>query len=323
MGTVYRTAQLKELGIGRRRREELLQQGRLHRVERGVYCTAPAEGDLLLTALAATRPHLVFTGATARQIYDDTTVTVPAQGVVRKPISYLSTQLLQVTQVRALPSRTVRGHRVVPPVAAVRDLLGSRSAEARAFLEKHYAGRNGNATLAADLAGMGRIPTELRALIDTASIASDSKSEQRLARALKARGLTIIQNHQLGFYHWDIAIPAARILIDLDSYRYHAALGNGENEKTFVIDRWKANDGIRRGWTVLHYTGECVYRHLDKVVEQIMATVTWMLNGGGTGDGIPAERLPFEDRSLFRWHSTVRAVAHQEDWSEPPWPEDA
>ncbi|MDO5668383.1 MAG: type IV toxin-antitoxin system AbiEi family antitoxin domain-containing protein [Corynebacterium sp.] len=317
MGTVYRAAQLKELGIGRRRREELLKEGRLHRVEHGVYCTAPAEGDLLLEAVALTRPHLVFAGATARQIYDGKTVITPLKGQVARPHTYQDTPLLTVTQVRSLPHRSVNGHRVVTPLAAIRDLLDTDASAVRTFLEKHYAGREGNTTLAADLQQFPRLPASLRDIIASASIASDSKSEQTLARALKialkGRGVSVIQNHELGFYHWDYAIPEAKILIDLDSFRYHAALPSGENETTFIIDRWKANDGARRGWLVLHYTGECVYRHANKVVEQIVDTVVWRLNGGGPSSDILPARLSFEDTSLFRWHFTLR-VGGTEGW---------
>lgn len=311
MGTVYRAAQLADLGIGRRQRDALVREGRLHRVEHGVYCTERAEGELLLKAVAVTRPHLVFAGATARQIYDGKTITTPLKGQVARPNTYQNTPLLTVTQVRALPHRTVDGHRVVTPLAAIRDLLDTDTSAARAFLEKHYAGREGNATLAADLRQCPRVPVALRDIIAMSSIASDSASERTLARALKRalkdRGVTVIQNHKLGFYHWDYAIPEARIVVDLDSFRYHAALASGDNESTFIIDRWKANDGARRGWLVLHYTGECVYRHADKVIEQIVDTVVWRLNGGGPSSDILPQRLSFEDTSVFRWHFTLRA----------------
>lgn len=315
MGTVYRTAQLEELGIGRRRRQALVTQGQLHRVEHGVYCTAPPEGGLLLRAVAHTRPHLAFSGVTARQIHDGVPTTTPLEAVVQRPHNYRSGPLVTVRQVRTLATRTVNGHRVVPPVGAVGDLLAEDSATARAFLERHYAGREGNATLAADLAAMGPLPPALRTLLASASIASDSKSEQTLARALKARGITLTQNFPLGHYHWDFAIPHAKILIDLDSFRYHAALADGENERTFVIDRWKANDGARRGWLVLHYTGECVYRHLDRVVEQVADTVTWRTGNRRTRSTPPA-LLPCEVAPPWTWHHTLRAAGHAV--TEPP-----
>lgn len=314
MGTVYRAAQLTELGITRHRRDTMLAEGRLHLVEHGVYSTAQPEGTLLLTGLSLTRPHLVYSGPTARAVFDGTPPPSPAHGLVARPHAYRSTPRLTVRQVRTLPFRTVDGHRVVPPAAAVSDLLIDAPGTAREFLEKHYGGRHGNALLAGDLAAMGRTPPALRTVLAGASIASDSKSEQKLARALKARRVTLVQNFRLGHYHWDVALPAAKILIDVDSYRYHGAHGEGDNERTFIIDRWKANDGARRGWLVLHYTGECIYRHLDKVVDQIMDTVAWRLAGGP-----PPQQLPCEVKAPWLWHTTLR---HTND-DEPPWPTSA
>ncbi|MDO5512570.1 DUF559 domain-containing protein [Corynebacterium sp.] len=302
MGTVLSAAQLAELGIGRRQRDAMMREGRLHRVEHGVFCTEPATGEQLLRALAVNRPHLVFSGPTARAIYDGTPVAPPLHGLVQRPHSHRSTELLTVRQVRTLPCRQVNGHRVVVPAAAVHDLLADDPRAARDFLERHYAGREGNGDLAFDLEQLGTIPRALRTALDASSIASDSKSERTLGRALKARGVTLVQNFPLGHYHWDYAIPAAKILIELDSFRFHAATADGANERTFIIDRWKANDGARRGWLVLRYTGECVYRHGDKVVEQIMDTITWRLNGGD-----PPEPLACEVAAPWTWHGTLRS----------------
>lgn len=317
MGTVYRTAQLEELGLGRRRRTTMVEEGRLHRVEHGVYTTAPPEGDLLLRALALTRPQLVYSGITAHQIYAGGSITAPAEGLVQRPASYRSTPLINVGQVRVLPFRTVNGHRVVPPAMVAADLALTDASQARALLEEHYAGRGGHDQLNADLAQQGRVPVELRKLIASSSIGADSNSERTLFRALKKKGVNLIQNYQLGHYHWDAAIPSARILIELDSFRYHAALADGENERTFIIDRWKANDGARRGWLVLHYTGECVYRHLGHVIDQIMDTIEWQKKRRRR-DPLP-ELLSFELQPPWDWHYHLRAHPLGTEMEPPFW----
>ena len=318
MGSVYRTAQLEKLGVTKHRREKLLEEGRLHRIAQGLYSTAPASAETLLCAFRITRPHLVYAGPTARQIHDRQPVGLPLHALVQRPQSYRSTGQLRVKQVRTLPFRRVDGHRVVLPVAAVGDLLDSDPHTARSFLEHHYAGRDGNASLAADLSRLGRVSPALRTLIASASIASDSRSEQKLARALKSEGVEVIQNVLLGHYHWDYVIPAARILIELDSHRYHAALPGGANERTFIVDRWKANDGARRGWLVLRYTGDCVYRHLDKIVAQVVDTIRWRQADGGPDTTFVPELLPFEVQPPWSWHFTLRAG----NLVEPPWTEE-
>ena len=317
MGTVYRSAQLAELGISRHACRGLVKEGRLHPVERGIYCTAPPEGHLLLRALTVTRPHLVYSGPTARQIYDDLPVTTPAHGLVQRPHDYRSTDRLQISQVRVLAGRQVNALPVVSPVQAVAELAATDPTRARAFLEKHYAGRSGPVHLHTDLAALTRTPPALTALLATTSYGADSGSERKLFRALKKKGVILQQNHRLGHYHWDAAIPSARILIELDSHRFHAAAPAGENQRTFIIDRWKANDGARRGWLVLHYTGECVYRHVDLVVEQILDTIRWRTTGRQAPRSIP-EPLPFEVSPPWKWHHDLRAVRVSDTWDEPP-----
>lgn len=322
MGTVYRTAQLEELGITKHHRALLVQAGKLHVVDRGVYCTDTPRGEQLLRALLLTRPHLAYSGRTARELYGGYAVSTPAHAQVARPHNYRTTELLRVTQVRAMTVRTVKGLPVVPPVAAVLDLLGDSDDLVRAsvFLEKQYAGRAGHDNLTADLQTLGRVPAALRKVIATSAVGADSNSERILFRALKMQGVEVIQNHRLGHYHWDAAIPAARILIELDSHRYHAARDDGTNRRTFIVDRWKANDGARRGWLVLRYTGDCVYRHLDKVVQQIMDTVRWRTGADRAHLTrlTPPQQLPFEEQPLWEWHvSLASGRGHSAD-AEPP-----
>lgn len=319
MGTVYRTAQLEELGITKHNRAILVERGVLHVLDRGVYCTEQPSGVELLRILLLNRPHLVYSGQTARELHDDYAISTPLQGVVARPHNYRDTDLLQVSQVRTVPVRRVKGLPVVSPVAAVLHLLGTVEDRvwARKFLEKHYAGRPGHTDLGADLKELGRVPGALRQLIATSSIGADSTSERTLFRALKLKGVELIQNHRLGHYHWDAAIPEAKILIEVDSHRYHAAMADGQNRRTFIVDRWKANDGARRGWLVLRYSGDCVYRHRDEVVEQIMDTIRWRTTTGRAPRATP-DPLPFEEKAPWTWHVNLKSTVGLVGDDEPP-----
>lgn len=314
MGTILRGRDLAALGITRHQRDARLAAGTLHRVERDVYCTEPPTGHLLLAALAEKRPHLVFSGPTARQLHDAAPITSPAHGLVARPAGYRSTRLLTVRQVRNLHHRFLDGLRVVSPLAAAAGLAGTHPSETSDFLERHYAGRGGRALLDTDLADLGRIPSALRDALTAAALFADSETERKLFRQLKKRGVDVEQNYRLGHYYWDGAIIRERVLIEIDSYLHH---GPGSGEQTFTKDRWKANDGARRGWVVLHYTGECIFWHLGEVVQQIIDTLRWRRGLGALPQG--PGLLDFEAAPPWAWH---RAWHPGQGWSasvdDPP-----
>ncbi|WIM73239.1 hypothetical protein QP028_06790 [Corynebacterium suedekumii] len=208
MGTILRGRDLVALGITRHHRDARLTAGTLHRVEPDVYCTEPPTGHLLLAALAEKRPHLVFSGPTARQLHDAAPITTPAHGLVARPGDYRSTALLTVRQVRNLHHRSLDGLRVVSPLAAAAGLADTHPAETSDFLERHYAGRHGRAALDADLADLGRVTSTLRDALAAASLFADSETERTVPPAeetgrgrgaeLPARPLPLGRSHPPG-----------------------------------------------------------------------------------------------------------------------------
>lgn len=300
--TVLDTAELQRRGITRRRIARLVEQGRLHRVERGIYTTSPPEGRLLLTALSARRQLLVFTGLTAFQLYSGQEITVPVAARVPYGRSVTGTPLLHLRQSRVLFHRELHGVRVVSPLAAVADLLTQRGPEDRElirFLELQYSGRHGRPQLEDDLARLGRVPTRLAHLVQRSAVGADSNSERRVFRALKKQGVVVLQNQLIGPYFWDGVIPEAGIAIEIDSYRYHGLGPHGENHQAFVRDRWKANHATRAGYRVLRFTGEYVYHHLKAVIMEIMAAVE--------------QEKPGRESPVWKWHGAWLFPAQMAD----------
>ena len=285
---VFTTARLRQLGVSRHGIDTLLRRGVLHHADKGVYTSGPPEGRLLLAAVSARRPNLTFAGRTAFQLHSGQEITTPVTARVPHGRSTTGSALLTVRQSRVLYYGEIGGVKVVSPVAAVADLLEWNEGELASFLELQYSGREGRPRLERHLALLGRVPRKLQRIIRRASIGADSESERRVFRALKRRGVKVLQNQLIGPYFWDGVIPGAKIAIEIDSYRYHGLGPNGENHQTFVRDRWKANHAVREGYRVLRFTGECVYHHLDAVINEIMAEV---------------ENAPARGTPVWKWHS--------------------
>lgn len=289
-GEVLDTAALKRRGLSPKQVSRLVRQGRLHRVERGIFTTSEPAGILLLRALSHSRDNLVFTGRTAVEIYTGSEITEPVQGLVTTRQSTRSTSRLTLQARRSIRYRTVNGVKVATRLMGVADAEGLTDDALTTFLEAEFAGRQGRAQLEEELSLFRKVPARLRCLIAGASIGADSDAERRVFRELLRRGIHVEQNRQIGGYFFDGVIEEGRVIVEVDGYRFHSA----ENRETFIRDRWKANYATRRGYRVLRYTGSCVRYHLDEVVEQIIAAV----------EGLD-EELPTEAHPVWSWHETM------------------
>ena len=285
--TVLDTAMLRERGLSQRRIETLVHDGRLHRVEQGVFSTSPPEGTVLLSALTHRRPDLVFTGRTALQLRQGREITLPVQAVVPPGRSVNATSKLSLVRRRETRHEEVAGFRVTLRAVAVGDADEVTDAELIAYLEGEFTGHKGKEALAAEVATMLRVPARFHRLVSGAAIGADSEAEREVARALIARGVAIEQNVFIGHYYFDIVLPETGIIVEIDGYQVHSA----ESRESFVQDRWKANLATRRGYRVLRYSGSCVRHHLEPVVEQIVATAQ------GSSAQLVTERLP-----VWKWH---------------------
>lgn len=295
---VLDTASLKAHGVTAHHITRLTAQGRLHRVEPGVYTTSPPTGILLLRALAHRRPHLVYSGRTAFELHSGQEPTPPFSARVPHRVSNQGTAQLNIRQSRVLRAQKLHGLRVVTPLAAVADYLEHDEEELVVFLEQEYRTRFGRQRLERHLDLLPRVPRRLRQVLGQAAVGGDSDAERSVFRALKQRGVTVRQNEDIGGYLFDGVIPAARVIVEIDGYAYHSA----ESRETFVVDRWKANYATRRGYRVLRYSGSCVLHHLDQVVEQILAAV----------EDRPG-CLRTEARPVWKWHNTLLRDGPWED----------
>ena len=293
-GHFFRTADLRARGWSKHRIAKAFAEGRLFKLERGLYSKEPPSGNTYLRAYARAHPELVFTGRTAASVYFDRPVELPieAEAPCGKLVGRGYDNLI-VVKSRSLSSKTFRGVPVATALGAATWLARSSIDEAAAFLADFYSGPRGVALLDQHLGEKNRITGPLREALAIASAGSDSKAEQQLFGALRKAGLRVEQNVVVGKYRFGGQIKGTKILLELDSYNHHSA----ENKSTFVQDRWKANYGAWRGYVVLRYSGGCVYHHLKIVVAQIQAMVD------------ASDEQWFEQEPVWRWHRAVEMWA--------------
>ena len=174
------------------------------------------------------------------------------------------------------------------PVATIPDL--------KALLVRHYSGLRGRDNLAADLRKLGR--TDARAvnkLLADTEIGTSSGMERRLLRALKTEGLDPIANYRVGPYAYDLAFPAQRVLVELDSWHYHS------DAPAFITDRWKANAAARAGYTILRFTDWCLKEHFLTVLTEIRLAV----EAHRTRKRLRAKQI----NPVWRWHTALAAMS--------------
>jgi very-short-patch-repair endonuclease len=259
-------------------------RGELHRVIRGMY-TRETPTDLdRLEAMRIRQRNLTYTGTTAAFIYGLGPMTWPATGRTWRRGSHHGGPHLTLSTGRVRRHRKVRGLSVTTPVETAVDLAeaGHDRQKLKDFLTRSYTGVKGNDILAEDLAVMPpRRRTAASRLLDGVITGTASKLELRAVRAiltaLDGTDVTVLVNAKVCGYRFDVVIPEARVLVEIDSYAYHAVDGERRDSRTFAGDRWKANTAARRGWTVLRYADMCVDAVPELVGEQVADTVRYNL----------------------------------------------
>lgn len=284
-GQILRTAELNARGLSPRDITRLIDAGQLHRVDQGIYCTSRPSGEYLLRALQKSRPHLVFTGRTARQVYEKKRLSVPVHALVPREARRIDSTYLRTTRASARPHRLIDTLRIATPVRAALDMPEGDANWAVWLLEKQYPGRTGRAKLEEDLAAFKRIPGKLRQLVDKAAVGGDSMTERILFRSLREQGIIMEQNRLIGHYLRDGVSERHKLIVEVNGYEYH------HDRQTMIKDYWKANDAYLRGYRHLTYSETCIDRHLPRVVAQIEAVIA----------GQPEERP-----AVWRWHSAWR-----------------
>lgn len=314
---VWSTAQLSARGLTRHGIATKVANGELRRLVRGYYVAGDVSEMQVLQALAAGNDGLVFCGTTAGVIYGACEkMTWPAQGYLPRGGSRSGGALLDV-RMRARPrTRRVEGLAVITPVQTAVELMGDVPAQRLGeMLARAYPGAKGNDVLASDMAALpGSRRTVAAGLLDGVVTGTASNLEARAVTAIReglaAAGpadVTVLVNHKIRGYRFDIVIPEARVLIELDSFAFHGAGGAKASERTFIVDRWKGNMATRWGWALLRYTDRCIGGALAHVVDEVVDTVGYrMLH---TRD----RRLRMEgesrhtDQEVWRWHPWLTA----------------
>lgn len=322
--SVWLTSELMSAGKSKRQIQNAVAEGNLFRVAPGVY-TSEEPGDLLtLQALTHSNPHLVFTGraaAFAYQLGGRAALTWPVSARMPRSRTRDGGILLDITPSQVTHSRTINGVRVASPIETavhcmVRDpedpFLGTEGQHRRrltGFLQQMYAGAKGNDVLAEDLAALPRRHrVHALELLESAITGTASNLELRavtlILNQLGDTDVTVLVNHKMRGYRFDIVFKEAKVLVEIDSYAFHAAGGEKAGEAIFISDRWKGNAAARWGWTLLRYTDRCVQYVPRQLAEEVVDTVRlrmrfrrWLK--------IPLRTLESDDL-VWRWHPLLR-----------------
>ncbi|MDQ4119241.1 MAG: DUF559 domain-containing protein [Actinomycetota bacterium] len=112
--------------------------------------------------------------------------------------------------------------------------------------------------------GMARAGRYLVAAADRA----DSAIERTLVRLLRRGGIDgFVVGEPFGNGAIDVAFPAARVAIEIDSWAWHT------DPERFQADRRKGNDLVAAGWTVLRFTWHDIAERPDATLARIRAAL--------------------------------------------------
>lgn len=73
--------------------------------------------------------------------------------------------------------------------------------------------------------------------------------------------------YNIGPYRVDVALPAVKIVIELDGHEYH----NSKEQRT--ADNKRQRELIRRGWLVIRFTGSEVYNSPLRCVNEVVRII--------------------------------------------------
>lgn len=301
-GDIVTIAELRARGWKNHHVSAAVSAGKIHRVFRGLYVTAPPEGELLLRAVITAYPHAIFAGDTAAQLYLDREVTTPVHLVVGASDTLPPTGTLVVARRSRRRGATQAGGFPVVDVLDAAEHAGINLG--LTLLERHYRGKDGEAALERDLAERASISAALRKVLGVASVGADSELERTLFRRLRARGHKVHQNYVVAGYRFD-GLVAGHILIEVDCYTHHSANvlpGRHETWDTFIRDRWKANIAQRLGYLVLRYSDADIEFHPETVLAQIEDTIARCPSR--RKDAVP-DLLDQEREMVWKWHGGI------------------
>lgn len=311
-GDIYTTDGLRTAGWTWRRIEQAVSEGKLHRVVRGVYTSAPPRGMLLLRAVLVAFPDAIFCHSTAAELILERDITAPIHVLRSRKAGQVRSDLV-VTHILADPRGVTTGRfPTVTAAHAAAQLIDDNTADhrhlARRLLERAYKGKNGEHRLDRDLNQLPKRSRAFKELLATSSIGADSELERTLFRRLRQSGYKVQQNYVIAGYRFD-GLVGTHIIVEVDSYQYHSAMvaaGFNETQSTFMLDRWKANIAQRLGYIVLRYTDMDIDYHLESVEAQIEDTIKNCRSRRAFG---VKELLRIELEKMWTWHHALKEEA--------------
>ncbi|MHA6619756.1 type IV toxin-antitoxin system AbiEi family antitoxin domain-containing protein [Pseudonocardia sp. DLS-67] len=278
---VVTLAQAVAAGMSAATVQRRVREGRWTRLHPGVYLVGGhrltseariraawlwAAPDAIVTGPAAACWHHMLDQAPA--IID---LTVPACTKPRpRPGIRLRRRDLYGSDVTEPTEARARGIRVAaPPFAALEtavDLPDGSTFLDRA-LQKHV---RFPAVYRSFCRNMGRTGSSTAGrLLVAAADRADSAAERLLVRLLREAGIDgWVLGHRLGPYLIDLAFPAQRVAIEVDSWAWHV------DPDRFRNDRRKGNYITRRGWDLLRFTWHGLHEQPAESVSEIRQTLT-------------------------------------------------
>lgn len=253
----WTTAELREQGMSKEAIRRELRERRLFRVHRGIY-TDEWTPLAVARALAHGLSRIHFTGKTAREIHLGRKLTFPLEAEGPRT---LRGKKFRVTHSRLSATTKVNGLPVVQALWSARRIASSCSD----LLEHYYRGKEGPSRLEKDQKRMRRVPRRLKETIRNTPIGTDSRSERKLSRSLRAQGIFPEHNVLIAGYRFDFLI--GKLIIEVDGWEYH------KHSEIFQADRSKQNAAIAHGYTVLRFTADDIHYHLDEAIALIRATL--------------------------------------------------
>ena len=255
-----------------------VRQGRLQRLCRGVYFVGPGPvpARSLAKAAAASFTACVYVShAWAAFLHGFVRAPQPPVDIVVPGAARVRVKGIRVHRSRTLEPPDLTERWGIPVTSAARAILDIAATSTLPQLERVIADAQvAKAVTDAQLddvlsrAGRRRAATTLRRALAGANGLTLSEAERILRRLLHRAGLPQpATNHPIGRYRADFCWPEAMLVIEFDSFAYHA------HRRAFHHDRRRNAVLTAGGWSVMQITSEQLEREPLAVVARIAAAL--------------------------------------------------
>ena len=241
--------------------------GKIHRLFHGIYTTtAEPTAQTAWEALQKLRPDAVLDGKSAVEVYQGKQPTLPLHARVPTPnLRKGAAAILRLRRSRRIRYQRKGGFRLVSLADAVATCLADGSVgegELRGLVERSYVSGTGVRRQEKEVKELKTVKkVQLREFFRACASGTDSGLERSFVSALHSAGFVTQQNYVVSGYRWDTAIRSLRVVIDVDSRKYH-----GSGNRNFIVDRWKTNEAQAEGWLALRVTDDCVNYAMPQIL---------------------------------------------------------